>query len=235
MHLGWSGDVTQVQGWPGPWPLDMGCVFWPGPLGYMMDCPCVWAVLVVFGSISNDPGLLLGWSHHIENWLKIDDMGITRCGFLRRFQIQWSQVGTVRIWFPFTYIHPLTKFPKHFRILWITVYNVTTNILELYLLLQNTLSQSKATEPPGIVTSLSSKSLSESGKYLVWNVFPMHSCGHPIPSPRPRASAAKNKLLWVVYTHKESYKILGTFGNPCESPKGLSDDLQESLVFLFIP
>ena len=114
---------------------------------------------------------------------------------------------------------PLTKFPKHFGILWITVYNVTTNILELYLLLQNTLSQSEATEPPRTVTSLSSNSLSESGKYLAQNAFPTRSRGQLIPTPRPRASAAKNKLLWVVYTHKESYKVLGTFGNPCESPK----------------
>jgi len=113
---------------------------------------------------------------------------------------------TVRIWFPFTYIHPLT------------------NILKLYLLLQNTLSPSEATEPPGTVTLLSFNSLSKSGKYLVWNVFPTHSRSHPIPSPRLRASAAKNKLLWVVYTHKESYKVLGTFRNPCSSPKGLSDD-----------
>jgi len=139
--------------------------------------------------------------------------------------------ATVRIWFPFTYIHPLTKFPKHFGILWITVYNVTTNILELYLLLQNTLSQSEATEPP----LLSSNSLSESRKYLAQNAFPMHSRGHLIPSPRLRASAAKNKLLWVVYTHKESYKVLGMFRNPCESPEGLSDDSQESLAFLLIP
>jgi len=57
-------------------------------------------------------------------------------------------------------------------------------------------------------------------KYFVWNAFSTRSRGHPIPSPRPRASAAKNKLLWVVYTHKESYKILGTFGKLCESPKG---------------
>jgi hypothetical protein len=85
------------------------------------------------------------------------------------------------------------------------------------------------------VTSLSFNSLSKSGKYLVWNVFPTRSRGHPIPSPRPRASVARNKLLWVAYTHKESYKVLGTFGNPCESPEGLSDDSQASLVFFLFP
>ena len=87
----------------------------------------------------------------------------------------------------------------------------------------------------GTVTSLSSNSLSKSGKYLVWNAFPTRSRGHPIPSPRPRASVARNKLLWVAYTHKESYKVLGTFGNLCESPEGLSDDSQASLVFSLFP
>ena len=47
----------------------------------------------------------------------------------------------------------------------------------------------------GTVTSLSFNSLSKSGKYLVWNAFLTRSRGHPIPSPRPRASVAKNKLL----------------------------------------
>jgi len=47
-----------------------------------------------------------------------------------------------------------------------TVYNDTTNILERYLLLQNTLSQSEATEPPGTVASLSFNSLSESKNTL---------------------------------------------------------------------
>ena len=86
--------------------------------------------------------------------------------------------------------------------------------LKLYLLLQNTLSQSEATEPPGTVTSLSSNSLSESGKYLARNTFPMCSRGHLIPSPRLRASAAVNKLLWIVYTHKESYKVFRNVQEP---------------------
>jgi hypothetical protein len=55
----------------------------PGPLGHMMDCPCAWVVLRSIsndpGLFSDDPGLLLGDL--------IDDMGITRCAFLRRFQI----------------------------------------------------------------------------------------------------------------------------------------------------
>jgi len=96
--------------------------------------------------------------------------------------------------FPFTYIYPLTNS----QTLWNTLnycLQCYYNILELYLLLQNTLSLSEATEPPGTVTSLSFNSLSESGKYLVWNTFPTRSRGHPIPSPRPRASVAKNKLL----------------------------------------
>ena len=76
MHLGWSMGMTQVQGdqYHGAWTWAV-CVD-PGPLGHMMDSPCAWAVL---RSISNDPGLLLGDL--------IDDMGITRCAFLRRFQI----------------------------------------------------------------------------------------------------------------------------------------------------
>jgi len=68
--------------------------------------------------------------------------------------------------FPFTYIHPFTKFLKYFRILWKSVYNDTTSILELYILLQDSLSQSEATEPSGTVALLSSNSPSEFGNTL---------------------------------------------------------------------
>ena len=97
----------------------------------------------------------------MEHWLSRN----AKCWQCFGYQNRWP-CGVVRIWFPFTYIHPFIKFPKHFRILWMTVYNDTTNILELYLLLQNTLSQSRATEPPGTVASLSSNSLSKSGNTL---------------------------------------------------------------------
>jgi len=62
-----------------------------------------------------------------------------------------------------------------------TVHNDTTNILKLYLLLQNTLNQSEATEPPGTVASLSSNSLSESRNTLFETRSPTCSRGHPIP------------------------------------------------------
>jgi len=123
--------------------------------------------------------------------------------------------------FLFTYIlTPLQNSQKHFGILWITVYNDTINILERYLLLQNTLTQKRSHRATRNCSFADFQSTFRTRKYFVWNAFSTHSRSHPIPSLRPRASATKNKLLWVVYTHKESYKILGTFGKLCESPKG---------------
>jgi len=151
-----------------------------------------------------------------------------------------SQILVVRIWFPFTYISfyiysPLYKNPKTLRntlnvcLQWYYKYSRTLLITTEYFKLKRS---HRATRNCSFTEFQFTFWIR---KCFVWNVFPTHSCSHPVPSPRPRASAAKNKLLWVVYTHKESYKVLGTFKNHCESLEGLSDDSQESLTFLFIP
>ena len=116
-----------------------------------------------------------------------------------------------------------------------SLYNDTTSILELYILLQDSLSQSEATEPSRTVVLLSSNSPSESGNTL----FGMRS-QHALAATQLLAQGwrlwvAKNNFLWVVSTHRESYKVLGSFRNPCESPEGLSDDSQWSLTFPLFP
>jgi hypothetical protein len=72
--------------------------------------------------------------------------------------------------FPLTYIHPLRN-PRN--PCWDTLEyfgdlskNDTTNLLDSYILLKNSLSQSEATEPSGTVASLSFNSPSESGNAL---------------------------------------------------------------------
>ena len=163
------------------------------------------------------------------------DVHTRLCGVI--WSLDW---WVVRIWLPFTYISfyiylPSYKIPK-------TLQHTLNYCLQCYYKYSQTLlifteyfKPEQSHRATGTVTSLSFNSPSESGKYLVWNTFPTCSRGHLIPSPRLRASGAKNKLLWVVYTHKESYKVLGTLRNPCESPEGLSDDSQASLVFLSFP
>jgi len=137
--------------------------------------------------------------------------------------------------FPFTYIHPLwnpQNTSEQFRDL---SKNDTTNILNSYILLKNSLSQSEATELSGTVASLSFNSSSESENTL----FGMHS-QHILMATwllawDQRLWAAKNNFLWAVSTHRKSYEVLGLFGNPCESSKGLSNDLQWSLAFTLFP
>jgi len=50
---------------PGPgltWTMALGHALYlltPGPLGHMMDCPCAWAVLVVFGVHFKSPWAII--------------------------------------------------------------------------------------------------------------------------------------------------------------------------------
>ena len=113
--------------------------------------------------------------------------------------------------------------------------NDTTNILDSYILLKNSLSQSKATELSRTVALLSFNSPSESRNTL------FRTCSQHILTATQlwaqdwRLWAAKNNFLWVVSTHRESYKVLGLLGNPCVSSKGLSNDSQWSLMFPLFP
>ena len=133
---------------------------------------------------------------------------------------------------PLTYIHPLWNpcqdTSEYFGDL---SKNDTTNILNSYILLKNSLSQSEAIKLSETRALLSFNSPSKSGSAL----FGMRS--QPIlVATQPLAQdwrlwVAKNNFLWVIPTHRESYELWGSFRNLCESPKGLSDDLQWSLMF----
>jgi hypothetical protein len=81
--------------------------------------------------------------------------------------------------------------------------NGTTNILNSYILLKNSLSQSEATEPSETVASLSFNSPSKSGNTL----FRTHS-QHVLMATQPLAQdqglqVAKNNFPWVRRTHND--------------------------------
>jgi len=141
--------------------------------------------------------------------------------------------GSLLYIFPLTYIHPLRN-PQN--PCWDTLEyfgdlskNDTTNILDFYILLKNSLSQSEATELSGTVASLSFNSPSKSGNTLFGMCSQHVLAATQLLAWDQRIQVAKNNFMWVVSTHRESDDVLRSSNCILQSPTGFHGVLMESL------